>query len=556
MIVLQAGSYACIWAVQRSRCGPSVGPVVTSQLASNAFGRMVPGGAAAGAMQYGMLGGRRVPASAASGMTASSLLVFATLPRCSAGVRGSCSPWWYPNAQPAAFGGVVFLALSASARRADWTVRRSVLGVGRRGGWNGVLRREPHLHRPAGALPRGAQLMIAHSKPRWWQAVPAAARWVLDYLTLLTALPPWSSAALAGPAGLLRGPAAGAVPLTPGGLGFVEAGLTGRSPCWASPRRGGGGDPRLPPRVVLAPDPRRRHRRPGPPAPLREWARKWRHARGRLRGATWWRPRCCRSRKLRHGRPDQRGLAFSASWTAPAASSATFERRSLIEKVSSATRSFDRRANHLGACGVLISSAPRPSRVRPPGRAMVRLSSSAWCAWPFDRHRLGPGGALLEEAVASSARRGEDEEEEVTMPKPGHGLQSKRSARTRPRRGRAWSRRRRGTHRLPRPRSAPWRQLGRPCPHLGLGQLDLLADECHRLRSLRRRSSLTDLSAPSRDPGRCRSSGQPTQEQLHGKPAGERGAHEGLRALGERAALGLHAERGLAERPLRPWRPG
>ena len=57
------------------------GPVITSQLASNAFGRVVPGGvAASGALQYSMLVRGGVPAAAAaSGMTASSLLLFGTL---------------------------------------------------------------------------------------------------------------------------------------------------------------------------------------------------------------------------------------------------------------------------------------------------------------------------------------------------------------------------------------------------------------------------------------------------------------------------------------------
>jgi uncharacterized protein (TIRG00374 family) len=64
----------------------------------------------------------------------------------------------------------------------------------------------------------------------WWEAVLfAAGRWVLDYLTLLAAL----TAIHANPrpsAVLLAYCAAqflGTLPLTPGGLGFVEAGLTG-----------------------------------------------------------------------------------------------------------------------------------------------------------------------------------------------------------------------------------------------------------------------------------------------------------------------------------------
>ena len=56
--------------------------MILSQLAANSFGRVVPGGvAASGALQYAMLvRAAGVPAvTAASGMTASSLLVFGTL---------------------------------------------------------------------------------------------------------------------------------------------------------------------------------------------------------------------------------------------------------------------------------------------------------------------------------------------------------------------------------------------------------------------------------------------------------------------------------------------
>ena len=57
MLALQVGSYGCMWWVQRIALRTRRwGPVITSQLASNAFGRVVPGGvAAAGAMQYAML---------------------------------------------------------------------------------------------------------------------------------------------------------------------------------------------------------------------------------------------------------------------------------------------------------------------------------------------------------------------------------------------------------------------------------------------------------------------------------------------------------------------
>ena len=57
MLLLEAGSFAALWAVQwiairRARWWD----IATSQLAGNAFGRIVPGGgAAAGALQYRML---------------------------------------------------------------------------------------------------------------------------------------------------------------------------------------------------------------------------------------------------------------------------------------------------------------------------------------------------------------------------------------------------------------------------------------------------------------------------------------------------------------------
>jgi uncharacterized protein (TIRG00374 family) len=65
---------------------------------------------------------------------------------------------------------------------------------------------------------------------RWWEALlGAAGRWVLDYLTLLAALyavgaNPRASLVLLA---FFTAQLLGTLPLTPGGLGFVEAGLTG-----------------------------------------------------------------------------------------------------------------------------------------------------------------------------------------------------------------------------------------------------------------------------------------------------------------------------------------
>ena len=70
----------------------------------------------------------------------------------------------------------------------------------------------------------------ARSAQRWWEAVAGAAgRWLFDWLTLLTALaavgqhPRPTLVLLAFCAAQLLAQ----VPITPGGLGVVEAGLTG-----------------------------------------------------------------------------------------------------------------------------------------------------------------------------------------------------------------------------------------------------------------------------------------------------------------------------------------
>jgi uncharacterized protein (TIRG00374 family) len=237
MIALQVGSYACMWAVQRLAIRiRRWGPVITSQLASNAFGRIVPGGvAAAGAMQYAMLVRAGVPgAAAASGMTASSLLVFGSLlalpvlavPAILTGA--AVNP---ELAHAAIAGAIVFLALfGLGAACIVWDRPLEVIGRGAQTVRNRILRRRARLTALPERLIRERDIVVDVLGRRWWQAlVGAAGRWVLDYLTLLAALyavgaePRASLVLLAFFAAQLLG----TLPLTPGGLGFVEAGLTG-----------------------------------------------------------------------------------------------------------------------------------------------------------------------------------------------------------------------------------------------------------------------------------------------------------------------------------------
>jgi putative heme transporter len=237
MIALQAGSYACMWGVQKLAVrADRWGPVVTSHLASNAFGRVVPGGvAASGAMQYAMLVRTGVPtAAAASGMTASSLLLFGTLlalpllatPAIIGGVAVD------PHLAKAALAGAVLFVLMVAVGAACAASDRPLVLLGRAAQaiWNRVRRH----HEPLTGLPerllRERDIVLRVLGSNWWEALLlAAGRWVLDYLTLIAALyavgaePRASLVLLAFCAAQLLG----TLPLTPGGLGFVEAGLTG-----------------------------------------------------------------------------------------------------------------------------------------------------------------------------------------------------------------------------------------------------------------------------------------------------------------------------------------
>jgi uncharacterized protein (TIRG00374 family) len=186
-------------------------------------------------MQYAMLARGGVPsAAAASGMTASSLLVFGTLlampllavPAIVTGVAVD------PRlARAAEAGAVIFVAMIGLG---VWCVVRDkpleLIGSAAQATRNRLMRkREPITDLPKKLL-RERDTVVQVLGDRWWEALLfASGRWVLDYLTLLAALyavganPRASLVLLAFFAAQLLG----TLPLTPGGLGFVEAGLTG-----------------------------------------------------------------------------------------------------------------------------------------------------------------------------------------------------------------------------------------------------------------------------------------------------------------------------------------
>jgi uncharacterized protein (TIRG00374 family) len=237
MVALQVGSFSCMWAVQHlAMRAERWGPVITSQLASNAFGRVVPGGvAASGAMQYTMLVRGGVPtAAAASGMTASSVLLFATLlalpllalPAVLGGVAVD------PNLTRAALAGAVLFVFMFALGAACVLWDEPLIVAGR--AVQAIRNRVRKDHEPLTGMPerllRERDIVLRVLGREWWQALLlASGRWLLDYLTLVAAVyavgarPHVSLVLLAFCAAQLLG----TLPITPGGLGLVEAGLTG-----------------------------------------------------------------------------------------------------------------------------------------------------------------------------------------------------------------------------------------------------------------------------------------------------------------------------------------
>jgi uncharacterized protein (TIRG00374 family) len=237
MVLLEAASFASIVELQRICLRTRVHwPVLTAQLAGNAFSRIVPGGAAAGAaVQYPMLvdaGVRR--ARVASGLATANVVTFgvllslplAAVPTIVLGLPISAG--LTQAAIMGAIGFVVVAGIAVSITVSDAPLR--VLGRAAQGVRN---RLRPH-HEPVVDLPRRLVSERNHAITalgrNWWKALLFGfGWWLLDYSALLLALAaigasPDPSLVLVAYAG---GLVLSMVPLTPGGLGFVEAGLTG-----------------------------------------------------------------------------------------------------------------------------------------------------------------------------------------------------------------------------------------------------------------------------------------------------------------------------------------
>jgi uncharacterized protein (TIRG00374 family) len=234
-LLFESISYLSLWSMQRVALHTtSWFAVATSQLASGAVGSVVPGGAAtAGAVAYRMLTGAGVrSADVASGLAASAIasttvvcaMPLLTLPAILGGLAA-------PNGllQTAYVGIAGFVAVAVlSAVAFGWD--RPLLIAGQVARW--VIQRlrsgsSPDL--PERLLAQRDRMKQTFGR-RWAVALTGAVGKVgFDYLALVCCLA--AIGARPDPSLVLLAYVGGAllalIPVTPGGLGFVEAGLTG-----------------------------------------------------------------------------------------------------------------------------------------------------------------------------------------------------------------------------------------------------------------------------------------------------------------------------------------
>lgn len=235
VLACEGAVFVCIWVVQMIALqSDDWFTNATTQLAANAFNRITPGGGATGlALQVRMLGDAGVDApKALSGLTVQTVLLIMTL--CAmplfalpALVLGAHVP---SDLATAAWVGAVLFAFLAGVTALLLASERALRGFGRGTQWSiNAFRR----HHPSTGLDdrlvaeRNEILDVLRN--RWVVATAAAmGRWVFDYLALMVVL----IAIGASPDPMLvmfafvAASVLSWVPLTPGGVGFVEAGLS------------------------------------------------------------------------------------------------------------------------------------------------------------------------------------------------------------------------------------------------------------------------------------------------------------------------------------------
>ena len=238
MFVLMTGAFTAFWELTRVAV-PEVSWFVaaTSQLTSNAAAKVIPGGAVvSGALYYQMLSVSGVdPGKAAAALAATSFLstlVLLSLPAVAVVIAVLSAP--IPDGLlPVAIAGtalfavmfvvaVVLVRFDKPLRSIGWLFQHTLARLAKKFGRDWDVRAENFIDR--------RNEVVGALGQRWRKALGVAVtNWLLDYLTLVIAL--FAVGANPSPSLVLLAFAGGAVlgmiPITPGGLGFVEVGLTG-----------------------------------------------------------------------------------------------------------------------------------------------------------------------------------------------------------------------------------------------------------------------------------------------------------------------------------------
>jgi putative heme transporter len=236
LFAAELASFACMWALLRLALGVEDWfSIATAQLAGNAFSRIVPGGAAAGgAMQFDMLNQAGIrPARAATSVTAVSLISTATL----LGLPVLSIPVILITGAPVERGlmrvGSIALMVCVAAiaggalllfadRPLEW------VGAVAQRARNRLLPKRPPLDDLPSRFVDERDLIRRVLGAGWWKALLySAGNWLLDLTALIIALAAVGAQPRASVVLLAYVVAAflGMIPITPGGLGFVEAGL-------------------------------------------------------------------------------------------------------------------------------------------------------------------------------------------------------------------------------------------------------------------------------------------------------------------------------------------
>jgi putative heme transporter len=232
----EAASFIAAWELLRVALGTrSWFAVGSAQLAGNALSRIVPGGmATAGTLQYRMLVRAGVPGGrVASAVAAVSALTFATLvalPLLSIPAIVGGTPVDRSLRQSLWLGAIVFFLMLGAGALA-FAFDRPLVLTGRAFAW--VLR-VTRIRRNVAGLPERLlaerDTIRATFGVRWKMALSASiGKSLFDFLALVACL--YAVGAKPNPSLVLLAYVAasllGMIPITPGGLGFVEAGLTG-----------------------------------------------------------------------------------------------------------------------------------------------------------------------------------------------------------------------------------------------------------------------------------------------------------------------------------------